>query len=223
MAIGLLKRLRKLSEKSISSKATIATAAAAMKKRSCEVEESFNALQVLTSLKENYTRWCKGDCSSPKHVQPCQLYNDDPRMIKFEFNSVGARCVISTMTPFGIYLGLKCPRMLGGHSLTSYSIMGWQPRVDGALYFIRKMVKVSPGLFSSNVIITDCFVWWCCLVYALKFIKYLIAGRQFEFNNSHIALFREKFIVEIFILRFSHCNLDDTYNFHDKRWDIPGQ
>ncbi|KAF3432543.1 hypothetical protein FNV43_RR27283 [Rhamnella rubrinervis] len=37
-----------------------------------------------------------------------------------------------------------------------------------------------------------------CDVYALKYIEYLIAGRPFDFNSSHIALFREKYAVEIF-------------------------
>ncbi|KAF3451268.1 hypothetical protein FNV43_RR07363 [Rhamnella rubrinervis] len=37
-----------------------------------------------------------------------------------------------------------------------------------------------------------------CGVYALKYIEYLIAGRPFDFNSSHIALFREKYAVEIF-------------------------
>ncbi|KAF3441117.1 hypothetical protein FNV43_RR15028 [Rhamnella rubrinervis] len=37
-----------------------------------------------------------------------------------------------------------------------------------------------------------------CGVYALKYIEYFVAGRPFDFNSSHIALFREKYAVEIF-------------------------
>ncbi|KAF3443792.1 hypothetical protein FNV43_RR13482 [Rhamnella rubrinervis] len=37
-----------------------------------------------------------------------------------------------------------------------------------------------------------------CGVYALKYIEYLVARSPFDFNSSHIALFREKYAVEIF-------------------------
>ncbi|KAF3455213.1 hypothetical protein FNV43_RR05661 [Rhamnella rubrinervis] len=40
--------------------------------------------------------------------------------------------------------------------------------------------------------------WGDCGVYALKYIEYLIAGRPFDFNSSYIALFKEKYAVEIF-------------------------
>ncbi|KAF3448820.1 hypothetical protein FNV43_RR09533 [Rhamnella rubrinervis] len=150
-----LKRLRKASDKS--TKAIIVTEVATTKKRSREVEESSNTLQT-ANLGYSSVKYVKAsaklarvsscyirDTPRPNASRhwPRQLYNDDPHVIKFEFNGVGARF---DRKAFVMITGLNCgkfpkesemrnlsynlrinlrSKMEVGKHMTSYSLYGF--------------------------------------------------------------------------------------------------